>query len=103
MEIRDLQKFIQLQALSVITSHRNPSSRGFPMAEFTFKHMLQEKLNTSIIQQNSIISNGTSFGNVSSLSTNTSFQSEINAASESMELMKSSLMQLLKQNQIIIR
>ncbi|WP_231514967.1 lytic transglycosylase domain-containing protein [Oceanobacillus salinisoli] len=85
MQIRDLQQFIQLQAMSTMTSHTNSSSMGSPMAELTFKQMLEDKINQAITKQNSLmnpafeksisIPNG-SYNNTSS------FKEEIQAAAE---------------------
>ncbi|MFD1348415.1 lytic transglycosylase domain-containing protein [Oceanobacillus caeni] len=52
MEIRDLQQFIQLQAIVNMTSHFNSSVNSSPMAELTFKHILQDKMNELIVDQN---------------------------------------------------
>ncbi|KPH73917.1 MULTISPECIES: lytic transglycosylase domain-containing protein [Bacillaceae] len=52
MEIRDLQQFIQLQAIANMTSHLNSSVNSSPMVELTFKHILQDKMNEMIVNQN---------------------------------------------------
>lgn len=52
MEIRDLQHFIQLQAITNMTSHLNSSTNSSPMVELAFKQILQDKLNEVTVDQN---------------------------------------------------
>ncbi|WP_068674589.1 lytic transglycosylase domain-containing protein [Oceanobacillus sp. Castelsardo] len=52
MEIRDLQQFIQLQAIANMTSHLNSSVQSSPMVELAFKYILQDKLNEAVVNEN---------------------------------------------------
>lgn len=51
MEIRELQKMMQYEVMSILTSNSNGFSSHSPMIDLAFKQLLQEQLNKANVMQ----------------------------------------------------